>query len=286
MTLTPTAPKCADTKPDLALHVQAECDTTRELPVQPAGAGRSRGVLDGAFAILEALAHAHGGLGLTDLTRASGLAKTSAYRLSEQLVALGAVQRVGHRYYIGARLGHLGQRWQPNPVLRQAAHAPVHELAMHSRAIAALRILHDDTMRMICTTVPCGRAYLPTPIDRGSTAQTATGRVLYAADRSTGIAQLPECWSPQEWRRLRGCIGDLHTVVIDHQEVFAGICCASAPVWWPNGNCAGAVTALVQANRCPPGLAERVSRTARRIDAALEYLTEPAPAGAGRSCGY
>ncbi len=29
-------------------------------------------------------------------------------------------------------------------------------------------------------------------------------------------------------------------------EAFPGICCASAPVWWPNGTCAGALTALVQ----------------------------------------
>ena len=51
-----------------------------------------RGVLDGAFAVLDALAHADEGLGLTELARASGLAKTSAHRLAAQLVTLGAVQ--------------------------------------------------------------------------------------------------------------------------------------------------------------------------------------------------
>jgi DNA-binding IclR family transcriptional regulator len=284
MTLTSSTPECADTKPDVAQHLGAEC-TTRELAVQTRAAGRNRGVLDGAFTILEALAHSRGGLGLTDLARASGLAKTSVYRLSEQLVALGAVQRVGHRYYIGARLGTLGQRWQPDPVLRQAAQGPVHELAMHSRAIAAVRILHDDTLRVVCTTVPGGRAFLPTPIDRRATAQTATGRVLYAADRSTGVAQLPDCWTHHEWRRLRGCIGELHAVVIDHQEAFAGICCAAAPVWWPNGSSAGALTALVRANSCPPCLAEWVSRTARRIGTALTYLTQIQPVATSRGCG-
>src|SRR5882757_3391111 len=66
-----------------------------------------RGVLDGAFAVLEALADADGGLGLTALAGASGLAKTSAYRLAEQLVALGAVHRVNHGYFIGARIGRI-----------------------------------------------------------------------------------------------------------------------------------------------------------------------------------
>jgi IclR helix-turn-helix domain len=60
--------------------------------IPPTAAGR--GVLDGAFAILDALAHADEGLGLTALARASGLAKTSAHRLAEQLVTLGAVQCV------------------------------------------------------------------------------------------------------------------------------------------------------------------------------------------------
>jgi hypothetical protein len=68
----------------------------------PPAASTGRGVLGRAFAVLEALAQADAGLGLTGLARASGLAKTSAYRLAEQRVALGAVQRVDQRYYVGA----------------------------------------------------------------------------------------------------------------------------------------------------------------------------------------
>jgi DNA-binding IclR family transcriptional regulator len=195
-------------------------------------------VLDGAFAVLEALADADGGLGLSALAGASGLAKTSAYRLAEQLVALGAVQRVNHHYYIGARIGRIGQRWQPDPVLRRAARAPVHTLAVHSGAMASLRILQEDRLRVICTTAPHGYAYLPNPADRESTARTATGRVLYAAKLRTDGA-LPGCWTLREWRQLRECLRDAHAAVVDHQEAFPGICCVSAPshplicaTWW------------------------------------------------------
>jgi len=272
--LTSTVTNCVDSKPDVAIDPLMQ--GPRRALCSEAGerARAGRGVLDGAFAILDALAHAHTGLGLTDLARASGLAKTSAHRLAEQLVVLGAVQRVAQRYYIGARMGHLGRRWQPDPLLGQAGQPAVRDLATRSRAIASLRILHDDALKVICTTVPCGHAYMPTPIDRKSTAQTATGRVLYAADRDTDITLLPDCWTRREWRRLRESIGEPCATVIDHQEAFAGICCASAPVWWPNGTCAGALTALVQSTKCPPGLPELVSRTARRIGAALECLTE------------
>ncbi len=270
MTSASTASNCLDNEPQIVIGMLSQ-GTRRPLSAGATAGGR--GVLDGAFAILDALAHAHAGLGLTNLARASGLAKSSAHRLAEQLVVLGAAQRVAQRYYIGARVGHLGRRWQPDPLLRQAGQAPVHDLATRSRAIASLRILHDDALRVICTTVPRGHAYMPTPIDRKSTAQTATGRVLYAADRGTDIALLPDCWTPGEWRRLRQSIGELNATVIDHQEAFAGICCASAPVWWPNGTCAGALTALVQSSKCPPCLPGLVSRTARRISDAVQCLT-------------
>ena len=232
----------------------------------PASAGR--GVLGGAFALLEALAQADAGLGLTGLARASGLAKTSAYRLAEQLVALGAVQRVDHRYYVGARVGRIGQQWQPDPSLRRAAQATVHALAVKSRAVASLRILHEHRLRMICGTMPHGHACMPNPADSESTARTATGRVLYATQLDGEVA-LPDCWTAGEWRQLRDSIRDLDAAVVDHQEAFPGICCVSAPVWRQNGTCAAAVTVLLADSKVPPGLADLVVLAARRIGAGL-----------------
>lgn len=235
------------------------------LAVNRPPARAARGVLDGAFAILEALAANDGGLALTALAGASGLAKTSAYRLVEQLATLGAVQRVENRYYIGARIGRLGQRWQPDPLLRQAGRTPVHALAVQSRAVAALRTLHDGRLQMICTTAPQGYAYLPNAADRDSTARTATGRVLYAAQTGIDELALPSCWTLREWRRLRASIRDTHATVVDQQDALPGICCVSAPVWWPAGNCAGAVTVVVQAAKPPHRLKHLVLCAARSI---------------------
>jgi DNA-binding IclR family transcriptional regulator len=226
-------------------------------------------VLDGAFAILEALATDDGGLALTALAAASGLAKTSAYRLAEQLTALGAVQRVDHRYYIGARIGRLGQRWQPNPVLRAAAQAPVHTLAVQARATALLRTLHEGRLRTICTTGQHGHAYLPSPADPDSTARTATGRVLYATQTGTDDRALPGCWTMPEWRLLRAHIRDVHATVVDQQETVPGICCVSAPVWAPNSVCAGAVTVVVHAPKPTNGLRDLVLCAASSISARL-----------------
>jgi len=232
-------------------------------------AASGRTVLDGAFAVLDALAHADEGLGLTALARSSGLAKSSAHRLAEQLLTLGAVECFDHRYFVGPRMLRIGQRWQPDPVLRRCAQRPIHALAVRSRAMASLRILHENRLRYICAAVPHGHAYMPDHIDPDSIARTATGRVLYAAQPSGEVA-LPDCWTRREWRELRASLADPRATVIDHQDAVPGICCISAPVWWPNGACAAAVTVTVHADDLPAGIPRLVSYTASRIGIALQ----------------
>ncbi len=231
-------------------------------------AGGGRRVLDGAFSVLDALAHADEGLGLTALARASGLAKSSAHRLAEQLVLLGAVERFNHRYFVGPRMMRIGQRWQPDPLLRRCAQRPIHTLAVQSRAMASLRILHENRLRYICAAVPHGRAYMPDHVDTESIARTATGRVLYAAKPPDEV-ELPDCWTRREWRKLRESLADPRATVIDHQDAIPGVCCVSAPVRWPDGTCAGAVTVSVHANDLPVGLPLLLSRIVFHIYAAL-----------------
>jgi DNA-binding IclR family transcriptional regulator len=165
----------------------------------------------------------------------------------------------------------IGQRWQPDPLLRRCAHEPVHALAAQSRGMASLRILHDQRLRYVCAAVPHRRAYVPDHVDPEAIARTATGRVLYAA-QSVDDTALPDCWSRREWRGLRESLRDPRTTVIDHQDAVAGMCCVSAPVWWPNGDCAGAVTVMVEANDPPVGVPGLVSHTARRIGNALRQV--------------
>jgi DNA-binding IclR family transcriptional regulator len=240
------------------------------LVVEDAG---GRGVLDGAFAVLDAVARSDEGLGLTALARATGLAKTSAHRLAEQLVTLGAVERFDRRYYVGPRMLRIGQRWQPNPLLRRCAQGPVHNLAVQSRATASLRILHERRLRYICAAMPHGHAYVPDHIDPESIARTATGRVLYAA-QAVGEVALPDCWTRREWSDVRDALRDPRATVNDYQDAVAGVCCVSAPVWWPNGSCAGAVTVMVHATDLPAGLPTLVSYTACRIAAALREVKQ------------
>jgi DNA-binding IclR family transcriptional regulator len=251
----------------MSAHLSDIACASERLASPAATSGRR--VIDGAFSVLDALAQADEGLGLTALARASGLAKTSAHRIAEQLVELDAVERFNDRYFVGSRMMCIGQRWQPDPVLRRCAQRPVHTLAAQSRAMASLRILHDNRLRYICAAVPHGHAYMPDPLDAESIARTATGRVLYAT-KPTETVSLPDCWTHREWRELRDSLADQRATVIDHQDTVAGLCCVSAPVRWPNGACAAAVTVTIHAEVPPAGLASLVSYTAGRIGAALQ----------------
>ncbi len=72
-------------------------------------------------AILGAFSDDLNRLGLSELTRRSGLAKATAYRLCEELVAVGLLQKVGAQYELGGRLFELGQRVPRSTLLRDAA---------------------------------------------------------------------------------------------------------------------------------------------------------------------
>lgn len=78
-----------------------------------AGVG-GRSVLEGAFALLEAVERAVEA-GPTRLASECGLPKTTAYRLLEQLADLGAVERCRGSYRVGLRMFRLGREWQPHP---------------------------------------------------------------------------------------------------------------------------------------------------------------------------
>ena len=133
--------------------------------------------------------------------------------------------------------------------------------------MTALVTLDGDRLRVVSATARRGCTYCPDALDPETAARTAAGRILYAARR--GNLPLPDCWTPQQWRRLRELLGDAEATVADRQDAVPGVCMVSAPVWYPSGDCAGAVFALVYAASLAPDLPGLVLRTARQMGTAL-----------------
>lgn len=223
---------------------------------------QGRGVLEGAFCVLDVLAAAPDGLGLSELSRECDLPKATTFRLVEQLVGIGAAQRHERRYFVGRMLVRLGRAWQPHPMLRQSSLQTVKTLATLTRSAVAVTVLDGERVRVVTGTVGAVGELPLMQADSDVASRTAAGRVLLATqpDRDP-----PASISSLEWRRLRADLRRHGAVVMDHQDVTQGICCVAAPVRLPEGFGTASISALVVNRTLPPNLADSVLRAADTI---------------------
>lgn len=103
-------------------------------------AGRS--VLDGALAVLGAFSDHRPELTLGAIAETTGLPSATAYRLVGELVAWGALERVGRgRYRIGLRLWQVGSLAPAARDLRDAALPPMQDLCAVTGHLVHLVVL-------------------------------------------------------------------------------------------------------------------------------------------------
>ncbi|MFH7596133.1 helix-turn-helix domain-containing protein, partial [Streptomyces racemochromogenes] len=199
------------------------------------GKSVGRGVLDGAFALLDALRRAGGEAGLTEIAVACGVPKGTAHRLLEQLAALGAVERRGRRYVLGPELFRLGQSWQPYPGLRAAARTPLLRVRMTTGASAVL-VVPCDGRALAVASVP-GLAEPLVPVRDGMCFPpgTAAGSALTSRERGP---------------------------FVDREGVVPGLCCAALPVRGRDGRVVAALAAMTPADRPLAPLAAAVAAAA------------------------
>ncbi|WP_405162560.1 helix-turn-helix domain-containing protein [Nocardia sp. NBC_01499] len=224
-----------------------------------------RGVLEGAFALLEALAHGDE-LGLTQLASTAGLPKATAYRLLNQLVVEGAVQRRSGRYQIGPRVFRLGQTWQPARLLRAASARPLGQLtAASDRGGFSLAVTdRGDTMliggigRDIDEVFPL-RAGVLLPSGTAAEQALAVGHPNHTP---------PEGFSAREWGRQVTLTRE-RGIAYDTDLSRFGLACVAAPVRGPAGEVVAALAGTVRELNRVPAMAEAVRRTAGLVSANL-----------------
>ncbi|MFJ5262418.1 IclR family transcriptional regulator [Streptomyces sp. NPDC088387] len=235
-----------------------------------------RGVLEGAFALLDVLEE-RGDVRLAALASASGLPKSTAHRLLDQLVELGAVERAGAAYRVGPQLFRLGRGWQPYPGLLAASHAPLRRLAESAGATVTICVLQGGRT-MAAAGVP-GEVAALAPVRPGTTwpATTAAGKVLMA----WAAPGLPLDPMPGPWRRTAREIRD-RGAAFDRGEVIPGVACVAVPLHGPHGELVASVASLVPAERDLDTVAENLTRTARAIHEGLRRTARgraPVPGG-------
>ncbi|WP_084655323.1 IclR family transcriptional regulator [Nocardia altamirensis] len=239
-----------------------------EATMEKASAMGGRGVLEGAFALLEVLAHGDE-KGLTELASDAGLPKATAYRLLNQLVVEGAVQRRSGRYQIGPRVYRLGQTWQPARLLRAASARPLGQLtAASDRGGFSLSVTdRGNTMliggigREIDEIFPL-RAGVLLP------SGTAAEQVLAIGHPTTTA---PEGFSLREWNRQVTLVRE-RGLAFDTDMSRFGLACVAAPVRGPSGEVVAALAGTLSELQRIPALAEAVLRAAGVVSANLTRL--------------
>lgn len=222
-----------------------------------------RGVLDAAFLVLQAVSEIPEGCGLSQLARETGLAKATAYRVAEQLVSLGAMQRVEQRYFVGSRMADLGRHWQAAPMLRQAAQRPGRLLAAATKSTVAVCVLQDEHVHRVAGFQSTSLFLTDTP-DSNVVFHTAMAQVLLAG-RSNGTSVPPSYTSP-EWRRVRSGVLDNDMVAVDRHDLVTGLCCAAAAIRMPGSTEVAAIGCLMVTTVFPPSLPVLVTRAAREVE--------------------
>ncbi|MGW6442312.1 IclR family transcriptional regulator [Lentzea sp. NPDC055074] len=245
--------------------------------------GRPSSVLGKAQLLLRAFESGTYQLGLTDLSRRSGVPKASAYRLAQELVEWGLLERRGDHYQLGMRMFELGQRVPTSAVLRSVAGPALADLFAVTRATIHLAVL--DGAHVLFLEKVAGEANilshsriggrLPAPC-------TATGKVLLAAatDLDEHLARFREAGLAHLTSRTVSSVDDLRkqlTAVqaqgfaLEIEETMPGVGSLAVPVTGADGTVHAAVSTTAPVTRLTPRhLLPQLRTTAATIARALD----------------
>ncbi|MFD8895126.1 helix-turn-helix domain-containing protein [Streptomyces sp. Sge12] len=224
-----------------------------------------RGVLEGAFALMEVLAQGEE-VGLTRLATDAELPKATAHRLLGQLVALGAVQSRAGRYRLGARTFRLGQAWHPARALRVASARPLRELASASGRVS-LSLSVAEAGQTIVVGGLRGEVDDVFPLSSGVVLPPGSAAELILAG-SAPVGEPPEGRSAASWAREVAQARE-RGLAFEYGQCVSSLSCVSAPILSASGQVVAAVAATALEARQIAPLGESVARAAAMISANL-----------------
>lgn len=241
-----------------------------------------RGVLEGAFALMEALAHGDE-VGLTRLATDAELPKATAHRLLGQLVALGAVQSRSGRYRLGPRTFRLGQAWHPARALRAASARPLRELASASGRLS-LSVSVPEAGHTIIVGGMRGEVDDVFPLRSGVVLPPGSAAELVLA-ASHPVAELPDGRTKAAWARQVARVRE-QGLAFEYGQCVSTLSCVAAPVLSASGQVVAAVAATALDGKRITPLGDAVRRAAAMISTNLARLPAPAAQSPGEWPAY
>ena len=209
-------------------------------------------VLARAVLLLDVMGRS-GVVGVSELSRQTGLAKTTTHRLAAELVELGLVERAGDGYRLGTRLFELGARVPGRRHFRDAALPFLEDLSRATDQTVHLAVLDGTDVLYVERLVGRRSAEVPSSVaTRLPLHCTATGKCLLAfgptelVDRvlAAPLEPLTER-SITDRDRLRHELEAIRDTGLAHEigEVALDLRSVAAPVRELGGTVAGALSA-------------------------------------------
>lgn len=243
---------------------------------EPLGGGSSS-ILWKAFAILGAFDRDRNVLTLSEISRRSGLPKSTAHRVVKMLVELGALARGGEDYRLGPLMFSFGSR-SGEIVLREVAMPHLVQAATQAGHLVQLGVLRGRDILYLAKVG--GRGSLnPVPVgDRLEAHVTALGKAILAFSDGETVAAVLD--GPLT-RRTPATVTDRETlsgalsraqarrVATDRQEAVPGLHCLAVPIV-TRGRAAAAISVCFPASlgsgeQFIPVLQETSARIARAL---------------------
>lgn len=230
-------------------------------------------VLQRAFTILGAFNSDTHDVGLAELVRRTGLPKTSVYRLANQLVAVGALERRSSgTYRLGLRLFELGSAVVHQRRLREAALPLMEDLYEATHQTVHLGVL-DGAEILYIEKIP-GRPASSVRTSVGTRKPlycTALGKAILAfatADLLSLVARQPlHQYTPYTITTLPRLRKELDQVAqtgvaFDREEYVLGISCVASPMRDRDGYARAALSITGASRRFAPDESAAAVRTA------------------------
>lgn len=228
-------------------------------------------VLAKAALVLETVAHA-GVIGASELSRVSGLPKTTAYRVATELCAVGLLDRAGDGFRLAAKLFELGSRVPGRRHLRDAALPYLEDLSRASGQTIHLAVLDGEDVLYVERLVGARSSEVPSSVAaRLPLHCTATGKCLLAFgpnEIATRVLQAP--LEPRTSRSISDAAALRHALqavrdqgfAVEIGEVETDLCSIAAPVWGFGGELVGAISATGPIDGFDMGTCEGLVRLA------------------------
>jgi DNA-binding IclR family transcriptional regulator len=238
-----------------------------------------------AFALLNAFLGTNNvALGVSDIARRSGVAKSTAHRLLRLLELHGFVERSGDCWRPGAHLFRLGNTvsvCRPHR-LRDQALPYLQELCTETRTLVSLAVLHGSQVLYVDKLV--ARGSFDSPVSIGGCLPvycTAAGKAMLAFSPPEVFDEVVAAGMPSRTSRTLTTVDELRAEIaqirqvgyaLDQQELKVGLVCVSAPIFHGH-TVAGAISLSLDARR---GLPQRYAARLMRATDSLSRLGAPA----------